>query len=126
MNKNTPLSDLRKSYEQDTLDEQETASEPLLQFQTWLSEALKRDILEPNAMTLATVGPNGRPSSRPVLIKGHDERGIVWYSNYSSRKGFELATMPFAALQFHWVELKKIPKAVDFTKKSAAFAPHPT
>lgn len=108
MNKNTPLSDLRKSYEQDTLDEHETASEPLLQFQTWLSEALKRDIPEPNAMTLATVGQNGRPSSRPVLIKGYDERGIVWYSNYTSRKGLELATLPFAALQFHWVELERV------------------
>jgi pyridoxamine 5'-phosphate oxidase len=108
MSENTPLSDLRKSYEQDTLDEHETASEPLLQFQTWLSEALRRGIPEPNAMTLATVGQNGRPSSRPLLIKGCDERGIVWYSNYTSRKGLELATTPYAALQFHWVELERV------------------
>ena len=108
MSENTPLSDLRKSYEQDTLDEHETASEPLLQFQTWLAEAIKRDISEPNAMTLATVGQNGRPSSRPVLIKGCDERGIVWYSNFTSRKGRDLATTPYAALQFHWVEMERV------------------
>ena len=108
MNENTPLSDLRKSYEQDTLDVHETASEPLLQFQAWLTEALKRGIPEPNAMTVATVGENGRPSSRPVLIKDYDERGIVWYSNYNSRKGHELATSPYAALQFHWVELERV------------------
>ena len=108
MNENTPLSDLRKSYEQDTLDEHETASEPLLQFQTWLAEALKQGIPEPNSMTVATVGKNGRPSSRPVLIKGCDQRGIVWYSNYNSRKGHELATTPYAALQFHWVELERV------------------
>ena len=108
MNEKTPLSDLRKNYEQDTLDEHETASEPLLQFQAWLTEALKRGIPEPNAMTVATVGENGRPSSRPVLIKDYDERGIVWYSNFNSRKGHELATTPYAALQFHWVELERV------------------
>jgi pyridoxamine 5'-phosphate oxidase len=108
MSDNTPLSDLRKSYEQGSLDEHETASEPLLQFQTWLAEAIERSIPEPNAMTLSTVGENGRPSSRPVLIKGCDERGIVWYSNYTSRKGRELATTPYAALQFHWVGLERV------------------
>ncbi|MFZ4539851.1 pyridoxamine 5'-phosphate oxidase [Propionivibrio sp.] len=105
---NTPLSDLRKSYEQGTLDEHETASEPLLQFQSWLAEALKRGIPEPNAMTLATVGESGRPSSRPVLIKDCDERGVVWYSNYTSRKGRELASNPYAALQFHWLEMERV------------------
>ncbi len=108
MSDNTPLSDLRKSYEQGTLDEHQTASEPLVQFQGWLAEALRRGIDEPNAMTLATVGENGRPSSRPVLIKDCDERGIVWYSNYASRKGRELASTPYAALQFHWVALERV------------------
>jgi len=63
---------------------------------------------EPNAMTLATVGPEGRPSTRIVLIKGYDERGLVWYTNYDSRKGRELTANPQAALQFHWVELERV------------------
>ena len=79
-----------------------------MQFQEWLSEALRRGIPEPNSMTVATVGENGRPSSRPVLIKDCDERGIVWYSNYNSRKGRELANTPYAALQFHWVEMERV------------------
>ncbi len=108
MTEHTPLSDLRKSYEQGALEEHETASEPLMQFQEWLSAALRQGIPEPNSMTVATVGENGRPSSRPVLIKGCDERGIVWFSNYQSRKGHELAHTPFAALQFHWVEQERV------------------
>ena len=103
-----PLSDLRKSYEQGSLEEHQVAGEPLRQFQDWLAEALRIGIHEPNAMTVATVGANGRPSSRPVLIKGCDERGIVWYTNYASRKGRELEAHPFAALQFHWVELERV------------------
>ena len=103
-----PLSDLRKSYEQGTLEEHQVASEPLRQFQDWLAEALRIGIHEPNAMTLATVGANGRPSSRPVLIKGCDERGIVWYTNYASRKGREIEANPFVALQFHWIELERV------------------
>ena len=108
MSEMTPLSDRRKSYEQGTLDEKQMASEPLAQFASWLAEAFKRGVPEPNAMTVATVGENGRPSSRPVLIKDFDARGIVWYSNYASRKGHELAAAPYAALQFHWVELERV------------------
>jgi len=63
---------------------------------------------EPNAMTLATVGTSGRPSTRIVLIKGFDARGIVWYTNYDSRKGQEINLHPWAALQFHWVELERV------------------
>ncbi|HEX2012991.1 MAG TPA: pyridoxamine 5'-phosphate oxidase [Roseateles sp.] len=102
------LSDLRKSYELAELDEQQLASQPLQQFQQWLGEALKAGVPEPNAMTLATVGSDGRPSTRIVLIKEYDERGIVWYTNYDSRKGRELAANPHAALQFHWVELERV------------------
>lgn len=102
------LADLRKSYEQGALEEHEVASEPLLQFRSWFEDALARGIPEPNAMTLATVGPDGRPSTRPVLIKDYDARGIVWYTNYDSRKGRELAANPHAALQFHWVELERV------------------
>ena len=102
------IADLRKSYERDELDEAASAADPLDQFRTWLDQALKAELPEPNAMTLATVGADGRPSTRVVLIKGCDARGIVWYTNYDSRKGRELAAHPFAALQFHWVELERV------------------
>ncbi|MBL8302236.1 MAG: pyridoxamine 5'-phosphate oxidase [Ideonella sp.] len=102
------LSDLRKSYERGELDEQASEADPLRQFQAWLQQALDARLPEPNAMTLATVGEDGRPSTRIVLIKGCDERGIVWYTNYHSRKGRELAARPQAALQFHWVELERV------------------
>ena len=102
------LSDLRKSYERAELDENAIAAEPLIQFRHWLDEALKAEIPEPNAMTVATVGEDGRPSTRIVLIKDIDAQGLVWYTNYESRKGRELAAHPFAALQFHWVELERV------------------
>lgn len=103
-----PLSDLRKSYEQGSLEDHEALHDPFVQFEEWFADAMKAGLPEPNAMTVATVGENGRPSSRVVLIKGFDHRGIVWYTNYSSRKGRELAANPFAALQFHWVELERV------------------
>jgi pyridoxamine 5'-phosphate oxidase len=102
------LANLRKSYERDELDEASSANDPLHQFQSWLDQAIKAELPEPNAMTLATVGADGRPSTRIVLIKGVDERGLVWYTNYESRKGRELALNPHAALQFHWVELERV------------------
>jgi pyridoxamine 5'-phosphate oxidase len=102
------LSELRKSYERAELEEAAAASVPLQQFESWLQEAIAVKLPEPNAMTLATVSAEGRPSTRVVLIKGCDARGIVWYSNYQSRKGQELAGNPQAALQFHWVELERV------------------
>ncbi|MBT9455117.1 MAG: pyridoxamine 5'-phosphate oxidase [Burkholderiaceae bacterium] len=102
------LADLRKSYELGELDEAKAASEPLKQFHLWLEQALAAEVPEPNAMTVATVGADGRPSTRIVLIKGFDERGLVWYTNYDSRKGRELTLHPFAALQFHWVEQERV------------------
>ena len=103
------LGHLRKSYERDTLEETQASSEPLKQFEQWMKEALASGVVpEPNAMTVATVSPEGRPSTRVVLIKAFDERGIVWYTNYQSRKGRELAGNPFAALQFHWVEMERV------------------
>ena len=99
---------LRKSYERAELDESASAADPLQQFEIWLDQAIAAQLAEPNAMTLATVGADGRPSTRVVLIKGVDARGIVWYTNYESRKGRELAANPFAALQFHWVELERV------------------
>ena len=102
------IADLRKSYEKAELSEQASHADPLQQFGQWLNEALQAQVPEPNAMTLATVGSDMRPSTRVVLIKGYDARGIVWYTNYDSRKGQELAGNPFAALQFHWVELERV------------------
>jgi pyridoxamine 5'-phosphate oxidase len=104
----TRLAQLRKSYERAALDEQASESVPLKQFERWLSEAIDAKVPEPNAMTLATTGADGRPSTRIVLIKGVDERGLVWYTNRQSRKGRELAHSPWAALQFHWVELERV------------------
>lgn len=102
------LAALRKSYERAELDESASAAEPWQQFSNWLNEAIAAKVPEPNAMTLATVGPDGRPSTRIVLIKGFDAQGVVWYTNYESRKGHELAGNAFAALQFHWVELERV------------------
>jgi pyridoxamine 5'-phosphate oxidase len=102
------IADLRKSYERSELDESASLADPLAQFELWLQQAISGEIPEPNAMTLATVGADGRPSTRVVLIKGCDARGIVWFTNYQSRKGRELAHQPFAALQFHWVELERV------------------
>lgn len=99
---------LRKSYERAELDESASHADPLQQFSLWLQQALDAHLPEPNAMTLATVGADGRPSTRVVLIKGFDARGIVWYTNYASRKGRELAAHPVGALQFHWVELERV------------------
>ena len=87
------------------------------QFSQWLDEAIKASVPEPNAMTLATVGSNLRPSTRVVLIKGFDARGIVWYTNYESRKGQELAGNPYAALQFHWVELERVVRIEGVVEK---------
>lgn len=102
------LADLRKSYERFELDEGRSEADPLQQFDLWLTQAIASQVPEPNAMTLATADANGRPSTRVVLIKSFDASGVVWYTNYESRKGRELACNPFAALQFHWVELERV------------------
>ncbi|SBT09956.1 Pyridoxine/pyridoxamine 5'-phosphate oxidase [Candidatus Accumulibacter aalborgensis] len=104
----TSLAALRKSYERAELSEDASHSDPLKQFEEWLSAAIAARVPEPNAMTLATVGADLRPSTRVVLIKGFDEKGLTWFTNYDSRKGRELAGNPWAALQFHWVELERV------------------
>jgi pyridoxamine 5'-phosphate oxidase len=102
------ISGIRKNYEKGELDESSSHNEPLEQFRHWFQQALDAGVPEPNAMTVATVGDGGRPSTRIVLIKEFDASGLVWYTNYLSRKGRELAANPFAALQFHWVELERV------------------
>ncbi len=114
------IADLRKSYERAELDESASHPDPLTQFGQWLQEAIAAKLPEPNAMTLATVDAELRPSTRVVLIKGLDERGIVWYTNYESRKGQDLAGNPYAALQFHWVELERVVRIEGRVEKVSA------
>ena len=102
------IANLRKSYERAELNESASAADPMKQFDQWFNEARNAEIPEPNAMTLATVSHDLRPSTRVVLIKGYDAQGLVWFTNYDSRKGQQLAGNPFAALQFHWVELERV------------------
>ncbi|WP_439113475.1 pyridoxamine 5'-phosphate oxidase [Hydrogenophaga sp.] len=111
------IADLRKSYEKAELSESASHADPLQQFSKWLQEAISSEVPEPNAMTVATVGSGLRPSTRVVLIKGFDDRGIVWYTNYGSRKGQELAGNPYAALQFHWVELERVVRIEGIVEK---------
>ena len=102
------LAQMRKSYEQAALDEPHVRPLPIDQFHHWFDEAVKAKALEPNAMTLATVGEDGRPSTRVLLIKGADQQGLVWFTNYQSRKGMDLAAHPVAAMQFFWPELERV------------------
>lgn len=99
--------DLRREYHRATLNETDVDASPVTQFERWLAEAAKAEVPEPTAMTLATVGDDGRPAARIVLLKGVDAGGFLFFTNYDSRKGGELAAHPFAALLFHWVELER-------------------
>ncbi|HRD87574.1 MAG TPA: pyridoxamine 5'-phosphate oxidase [Accumulibacter sp.] len=125
------LAALRKSYEKAELSEEASHADPLAQFAQWLGEAISAQLPEPNAMTLATVDQSQRPSTRVVLIKGYGAEGITWYTNYNSRKGRELAANPWAALQFHWVELERVVRIegrvgkVDAAESDAYFASRP-
>jgi pyridoxamine 5'-phosphate oxidase len=101
------IADLRTEYMRETLDESDVAAHPNRQFEHWFAEAMKAELPEPNAMTLATVDARGRPAARIVLLKDHDVRGFTFYTNYESRKGRDLATHPHAALVFFWVELER-------------------
>lgn len=101
------IADLRKDYSLAGLLEKDLAKDPFRQFEKWFQEAQAAKLIEPNAMTLSTVGSDGRPSSRTVLLKGIDGRGFVFYSNYDSRKGRELANIPRASLVFPWLALER-------------------
>ena len=101
------IADMRKDYALNGLSESDVAAEPIAQFQTWFDQALAAQLPEPNAMVLATVGADGQPSARVVLLKGLDERGFVFYTNYTSRKGQELESGARAALVFYWAELER-------------------
>lgn len=101
------IADLRLTYTRQQLLETEVAPNPFNQFQTWFDQAIAADILEPNAMTLASATQAGIPSARIVLLKGVDERGFVFYTNYESRKGQELIDNPHASLVFWWGILER-------------------
>ncbi|HKE42157.1 MAG TPA: pyridoxamine 5'-phosphate oxidase [Casimicrobiaceae bacterium] len=101
------IANLRREYLRAALTEDEVNPDPLKQFERWLSEAIRAELPEPTAMTLATADATGRPSARIVLLKRVDAQGFVFFTNYESRKGCELAQRPEAALLFHWVELER-------------------
>jgi pyridoxamine 5'-phosphate oxidase len=101
------IADMRRNYARASLDEGDVAADPIAQFVRWFDEARAADALEPNAMTLATATPDGRPSARVVLLKGVDARGFAFYTDYRSRKGAELEANPRAALAFWWGELER-------------------
>ena len=101
------LADIRKDYKLAALDVGDVAASPFTQFDAWFAEAIKAELPEPNAMTLATCDAAGRPSARVVLIKGVDERGMVFFTNYQSHKGQDLAANNRAALLFFWPELER-------------------
>jgi len=101
------LADLRRDYVHATLDETAAAREPFAQFGRWFEEAVRAQVAEPHAMTLATADADGTPAARIVLLRGWDERGFVFFTNYGSRKGRDLAAHPRAALVFYWAPLDR-------------------
>jgi len=101
------IANLRQEYMRERLDEGDVSHDALAQFRAWFDEAVRAQVPIANAMTLATVSPEGRPSARIVLLKGIDERGVVFYTHYESRKGRELAANPRAALVLYWIELER-------------------
>jgi pyridoxamine 5'-phosphate oxidase len=101
------IADIRRDYMKATLSEDKVEKEPFSQFGIWWDEALRAEIDEVNAMTLATVSAGDRPSARIVLLKGYDSKGFVFYTNYQSRKGRDLEMYPQASLLFFWKELER-------------------
>ncbi len=107
MTSTSNIADLRRNYTRTGLTETDADLNPFKQFQTWFDQALSAELPEPNAMTLATAIASGKPSARIVLLKGFDEEGFIFYTNYSSRKGQQLADNPWASLVFWWAELER-------------------
>ena len=101
------IADLRKDYTLQSLSEKDVNSNPFIQFRQWFDQALAAQLPEPNAMTVATATLNGQPSARIVLLKGFDQRGFIFYTNYNSHKAQELAENPQASLVFWWAELER-------------------
>lgn len=114
------LSNIRTDYKKAALRKNEVAADPFLQFKKWFEEVLHSKVEEPNAMTLATADRNLKPSARIVLLKGIDDKGFYFYTNYDSRKGKELAENPRAALVFFWKELERQVRVEGLVKKATA------
>jgi len=114
------VADLRKDYGHATLDEADVLNDPIEQFTAWFEQALKAEVNEPNAMTLATVAADGRPSSRIVLVKQFDPRGFTWYTNYESKKARDLSDNSYAALLFFWSELERQVRIEGRVERTAA------
>lgn len=102
-----PISHIRREYALETLLETQAHPDPVQQFDRWFDDAVRAGLLEPNGVTLATVDASGRPSARIMLLKGYDERGFVFYTNYESRKARELAANPHASISVWWPELER-------------------
>ncbi|NWF58599.1 MAG: pyridoxamine 5'-phosphate oxidase [Fischerella sp.] len=113
------VADLRKDYTLQGLSETDVDPNPFIQFQKWFDQALASQLLEPNAMTLATTTPDGKPSARMVLLKDFDDRGFVFFTNYNSQKGQELAENPQAALVFWWAELERQVRICGHVEKTS-------
>ncbi len=111
---------MRNEYMRASLDEADAAADPFAQFQRWFDEAVRAELSTPNAMTLATVAADGTPGARIVLLKGADPQGFVFYTNYQSRKGQELAANPRAVLVFHWIELEREVRIEGKVEKTSA------
>ncbi len=101
------LSNLREDYKSEILEIKDLEENPFSQFHHWFQDALKAGVREPNAMTLSTCSPEGRPSARVVLLKDYSEAGFTFFTNYESRKGRELSANPYAALVFLWLDLQR-------------------
>ena len=101
------LANIRRDYSREELSEEHVAPDPFSQFAAWMNEAISAEVPEPTAMCLSTADSSGRPSSRIVLLKGFDQNGFVFYTNYNSHKGRELAEKTNAALNFFWPELER-------------------
>ncbi|BFV57762.1 pyridoxamine 5'-phosphate oxidase [Kitasatospora sp. CMC57] len=98
---------MRKHYQHEGLAEKQLTAEPVAQFTEWFHQAVDAGVTEPNAMVLSTADAQGRPSSRTVLLKGYNRRGFVFFTNYGSRKGSELAVNPWASLLFPWISISR-------------------
>jgi pyridoxamine 5'-phosphate oxidase len=107
MSSATSIADLRREYAREKLDERDVAPHPVDQFSRWFDEALQAQLVDPNAMVLATAGASGRPAARTVLLKAYDRTGFVFFTNYDSRKGIEMRENPLASLLFVWLELER-------------------
>jgi pyridoxamine 5'-phosphate oxidase len=114
------IADIRKDYKLKSLLEKDVATNPVRQFNTWWQEALNSEIDEVNAMTLATASADGIPAARIVLLKGYDEHGFVFFTNYESFKGMQLAENPRACLVFFWKELERQVRITGLVEKVSA------